>query len=170
LEIQEENIRAQREGWGMSMPKDVGLNAIESIFYTLIPLDVQPMEFLFQNGELLTNASGFFSWWDWMRRCYSAYFFESILFLYINAQKLVLVKVCQEEERQVDVNNDAQLRSRRALKLNEMASAFRKIDIDIYDEDVLQESELYNADPRDASQALAEAKQKQAAVRTSLAR
>lgn len=51
-----------------------------------------------------------------------------------------------------------------------MASAFRKIDIDIYDEDVLQESELYDADPRDASQTLAEAKQKQAAVRTSLAR
>jgi len=51
-----------------------------------------------------------------------------------------------------------------------MASAFRKIDIDIYDEDVLQESELYDADPRDASQALAEAKQKQVAVRTSLAR
>jgi actin related protein 2/3 complex, subunit 5 len=51
-----------------------------------------------------------------------------------------------------------------------MASAFRKIDIDIYDEDVLQESELYDADPRDASQALTDAKQKQAAVRTSLAR
>lgn len=51
-----------------------------------------------------------------------------------------------------------------------MASAFRKIDIDIYDEDVLQESELYDADPRNASQALAEAKQKQVAVRTSLAR
>ena len=51
-----------------------------------------------------------------------------------------------------------------------MASAFRKIDIDLYDEDVLQESELYDADPRDASQALADAKQKQAAVRTLLAR
>lgn len=51
-----------------------------------------------------------------------------------------------------------------------MASAFRKIDIDIYDEDVLQESELYDADPRDPSQALAEAKQKQVAVRSSLAR
>jgi actin related protein 2/3 complex subunit 5 len=51
-----------------------------------------------------------------------------------------------------------------------MDNAFRKIDIDIYDEDVLQESELYVADQRDASQALAEAKQKQAAVRTSLAR
>lgn len=53
---------------------------------------------------------------------------------------------------------------------NEMDNAFRKIDIDIYDEDVLQESELYVADQRDASQALAEAKLKQAAVRASLAR
>jgi actin related protein 2/3 complex subunit 5 len=51
-----------------------------------------------------------------------------------------------------------------------MDNAFRKIDIDIYDEDVLQESELYVADQRDAPQALAEARQKQAAVRTSLAR
>jgi actin related protein 2/3 complex subunit 5 len=51
-----------------------------------------------------------------------------------------------------------------------MDNAFRKIDIDIYDEDVLQESELYVADQRDASQALAEAKLKQAAVRASLAR
>jgi len=51
-----------------------------------------------------------------------------------------------------------------------MDTAFRKIDIDIYDEDALQESELYDVDPRDVSQALEEAKQRQAAVRSSLAR
>lgn len=51
-----------------------------------------------------------------------------------------------------------------------MDTAFRKIDIDIYDEDILQESELYDADPRDPAQVLDEARQKQAAVRTSLAR
>jgi len=49
-----------------------------------------------------------------------------------------------------------------------MTSAFRKIDIDIYDEDVLQETELYDADPRDPSQVLEEARQKQVAVRTLL--
>ncbi|RXW22552.1 hypothetical protein EST38_g3321 [Candolleomyces aberdarensis] len=47
---------------------------------------------------------------------------------------------------------------------------FRKIDIDQFDEDVLHESELYEADPRDPSEVLEEAKQRQAAVRTSLAR
>ncbi|KAM6497167.1 arp2/3 complex 16 kDa subunit [Amanita muscaria] len=47
---------------------------------------------------------------------------------------------------------------------------FRKIDIDAYDEDVLQESELYESDPRNPSQVLNEAKQKQTAVRSSLAR
>ena len=51
-----------------------------------------------------------------------------------------------------------------------METAFRKIDIDIYDEDVLQESELYDADPRDAAQVLEEAKQRQASVRSLLAR
>jgi len=51
-----------------------------------------------------------------------------------------------------------------------MEANFRKIDIDIYDEDVLQESEIYEADPRDPAQVLNEAKQKQAAVRSSLAR
>ena len=49
-----------------------------------------------------------------------------------------------------------------------MTSSFRKIDIDIYDEDVLQETELYDADPRDPSQVLEEARQKQVAVRTLL--
>ena len=48
--------------------------------------------------------------------------------------------------------------------------AFRKIDIDIYDEDVLQESEIYETDPRDPGQVLKEAKQKQAAVRSALAK
>lgn len=47
---------------------------------------------------------------------------------------------------------------------------FRKIDIDIYDEDALQESEIYNEDPRDPGQVLAEAKHKQTAVRSALAR
>lgn len=51
-----------------------------------------------------------------------------------------------------------------------MDGAFRKIDIDAYDEDVLQESELYDADPRDPAEVLDEAKQRQAAVRTSLAK
>ncbi|TFK37551.1 actin-related protein ARPC5 [Crucibulum laeve] len=51
-----------------------------------------------------------------------------------------------------------------------MDTAFRKIDIDIYDEDTLQESELYDADPRDPAQVLDDAKQRQAAVRSSLAK
>ncbi|KAF9221815.1 actin-related protein ARPC5 [Gyrodon lividus] len=46
--------------------------------------------------------------------------------------------------------------------------SFRKIDIDAYDEDVLQESELYDPDPRLPTQVLNDAKQKQAAVRSSL--
>ncbi|EGO02910.1 hypothetical protein SERLA73DRAFT_176374 [Serpula lacrymans var. lacrymans S7.3] len=49
-------------------------------------------------------------------------------------------------------------------------TAFRKIDIDIYDEDVLLETELYDPDPRDPSQVLSDAKQKQGAVRSSLAK
>jgi len=51
-----------------------------------------------------------------------------------------------------------------------MDQAFRKIDIDIYDEDVLQESELYEADPRDPAEVLEDAKQRQAAVRSFLAK
>lgn len=51
-----------------------------------------------------------------------------------------------------------------------METAFRKIDIDAYDEDVLQESELYDADPRDPAQVLDESKQRQVAVRSSLAK
>ncbi|KAF9235930.1 actin-related protein 2/3 complex subunit 5 [Melanogaster broomeanus] len=46
--------------------------------------------------------------------------------------------------------------------------SFRKIDVDAYDEDVLQESELYSPDPRNHAQVLSETKQKQAAVRNSL--
>jgi actin related protein 2/3 complex, subunit 5 len=49
-----------------------------------------------------------------------------------------------------------------------MENAFRKIDIDAFDEDVLQEAELYDADPRDPAQALDDAKRKQASVRTLL--
>ncbi|KAJ8593739.1 ARP2/3 complex 16 kDa subunit (p16-Arc) [Rhizopogon salebrosus TDB-379] len=48
--------------------------------------------------------------------------------------------------------------------------SFRKIDIDIYDEDVLLDTELYEPDPRDPAQALADAKQKQAVVRSTLAK
>ncbi|KAJ6475208.1 actin-related protein ARPC5 [Mycena vitilis] len=51
-----------------------------------------------------------------------------------------------------------------------MDNAFRKIDIDAYDEDVLQEEELFDADPRDPAQVLDDAKQRQGAVRTALAR
>ncbi|KAF8957658.1 actin-related protein ARPC5 [Flammula alnicola] len=50
-----------------------------------------------------------------------------------------------------------------------MDQAFRKIDIDQYDEDVLQESELYEADPRDPAEVLEDAKQRQTAVRSMLA-
>ncbi|KDR73966.1 hypothetical protein GALMADRAFT_250686 [Galerina marginata CBS 339.88] len=51
-----------------------------------------------------------------------------------------------------------------------MASAFRKIDIDIYDEDVLHEEELYEADPRDPSEVLEDAKQRQGMVRGMLSK
>jgi actin related protein 2/3 complex, subunit 5 len=51
-----------------------------------------------------------------------------------------------------------------------MAAAFRKIDIDAFDEDVLQESELYEPDPRDPAQVLQDAKQKAAAVRAALSK
>ena len=51
-----------------------------------------------------------------------------------------------------------------------MDTAFRKIDIDIYDEDVLQDSELYEADPRGPAEVLEDAKQRQTAVRSFLAR
>ncbi|KAF8529094.1 actin-related protein 2/3 complex subunit 5 [Hysterangium stoloniferum] len=49
-------------------------------------------------------------------------------------------------------------------------TAFRKIDIDAYDEDVLSESELYEPDPRDPATVLSDAKQKQSAVRSALSR
>ncbi|KAF7320880.1 Actin-related protein 2/3 complex subunit 5 [Mycena chlorophos] len=49
-------------------------------------------------------------------------------------------------------------------------TAFRKIDIDAYDEDVLQDEEVVETDPRDPAQVLDEAKQRQAAVRSALAR
>ena len=48
--------------------------------------------------------------------------------------------------------------------------AFRKIDIDQFDEDRLDAAELYEADPRDPAEVLDEAKQRQAAVRSTLAR
>jgi len=46
-----------------------------------------------------------------------------------------------------------------------MAEAFRKIDIDVYDEDVLLESDLIAPDPRDPATVLAEAKNKSSQVR-----
>ncbi|KAN0080266.1 Actin-related protein 2/3 complex subunit 5 [Tylopilus felleus] len=46
--------------------------------------------------------------------------------------------------------------------------SFRKIDVDQYDEDVLQETELYDPDPRDPAQVLSDTKQKQLAVRSAL--
>lgn len=51
-----------------------------------------------------------------------------------------------------------------------MDTAFRKIDIDVYDEDAFLDSELFEPDPRAPDQVLAEAKQKQTAVRSSLAK
>ncbi|EPQ55656.1 ARP2/3 complex [Gloeophyllum trabeum ATCC 11539] len=47
---------------------------------------------------------------------------------------------------------------------------FRKIDIDQFDEDVLLETELYEPYPLDPAQALDDAKQKAAAVRSSLSK
>lgn len=51
-----------------------------------------------------------------------------------------------------------------------MDQAFRKIDIDAYDEDAYLESEMVDADPRDPAQALNDAKQKQTTVRSQLAK
>ncbi|KAF7970343.1 hypothetical protein HWV62_24308 [Athelia sp. TMB] len=51
-----------------------------------------------------------------------------------------------------------------------MDTAFRKIDIDAYDEDAFLDSELFEPDARSPDQVLAEAKQKQTAVRSSLAK
>ncbi|KAI0798197.1 arp2/3 complex subunit [Abortiporus biennis] len=47
---------------------------------------------------------------------------------------------------------------------------FRKIDIDQYDEDVLNEEELYEPDRRDPSQVLNDTKAKSAAVRSALSK
>ena len=51
-----------------------------------------------------------------------------------------------------------------------MDTAFRKIDIDKYDEEVLLEEELYEPDPRPPAQVLQETKDKAIAVRSALAR
>jgi actin related protein 2/3 complex subunit 5 len=51
-----------------------------------------------------------------------------------------------------------------------METSFRKIDIDKYDEEVLNDEDLYDADPRDPDMVLEEAKQRQVAVRSSLAK
>lgn len=48
--------------------------------------------------------------------------------------------------------------------------SFRKIDVDQYDEDALVETELYDLDPRDPQSVLADAKQRQSAVRSALAK
>ncbi len=47
---------------------------------------------------------------------------------------------------------------------------FRKIDIDQFDEDTLQDSEVYEQDPRNPADVLDDAKQRQIAVRGLLAR
>ena len=49
-----------------------------------------------------------------------------------------------------------------------MDTAFRKIDIDAYDEDACLESELFEPDPRSPAQVLSDAKQKQTTVKSSL--
>ncbi|KIP06775.1 hypothetical protein PHLGIDRAFT_35804 [Phlebiopsis gigantea 11061_1 CR5-6] len=51
-----------------------------------------------------------------------------------------------------------------------MDVSFRKIDIDQYEEDVLLDNELYEADPRDPTQVLNDTKQKGAAVHSSLSK
>ncbi|KAH7106799.1 actin-related protein ARPC5 [Auriculariales sp. MPI-PUGE-AT-0066] len=51
-----------------------------------------------------------------------------------------------------------------------MSNNWRKIDVDKYDEDVLADEELYEADPRPAEQVLADAKSRQATVRSSLSK
>jgi actin related protein 2/3 complex subunit 5 len=51
-----------------------------------------------------------------------------------------------------------------------MNANFRKIDIDQYDEDALQDSEVYEQDPRNPADVLDDAKQRQIAVRGLLAR
>ena len=51
-----------------------------------------------------------------------------------------------------------------------MDTAFRKIDIDAYDEDVLADDELYDPDPRDPAQVLADTKAKAASIRGVLAK
>ncbi|KAI0270696.1 arp2/3 complex subunit [Gloeopeniophorella convolvens] len=51
-----------------------------------------------------------------------------------------------------------------------MDTNFRKIDIDLYDEDVLLESELYDPDQREPAQVVADAKAKATSVRTSLSK
>ena len=48
--------------------------------------------------------------------------------------------------------------------------AFRKIDVDQYDEDVFLDSELYESDPRDPSTVLSDAKQKASGIRGFLAK
>lgn len=53
--------------------------------------------------------------------------------------------------------------------LTTMAS-WRKINIDQYDEDVLDERELYDPDPRDPGTVLQDAKTKQQQVRSALAK
>ena len=47
---------------------------------------------------------------------------------------------------------------------------FRKIDIDAFDEDVLLESELYDADPRAPAQVMDETRSKAGVVRGSLSK
>jgi len=55
-------------------------------------------------------------------------------------------------------------------KISVMSTSFRKIDIDQYDEEVLNDEDLYEVDSRDPDQVLEEARQRQAAVRSALAK
>ncbi|KZO92488.1 actin-related protein ARPC5 [Calocera viscosa TUFC12733] len=51
-----------------------------------------------------------------------------------------------------------------------MDTAFRKINVDLFDEEALLPSELYDPDPRAAAQVLADTREKSGAVRGSLSR
>ncbi|EGG05498.1 uncharacterized protein MELLADRAFT_36782 [Melampsora larici-populina 98AG31] len=51
-----------------------------------------------------------------------------------------------------------------------MDSAYRKIDIDLYDQDALKEDELYEHDPRSAEEMLSDAQSKTQQARSLLAR
>ena len=67
-------------------------------------------------------------------------------------------------------DKQVQIPSWRLEKISVMSISFRKIDIDQYDEEVLNDEDLYEVDSRDPDQILEEARQRQAAVRSALAK